>query len=571
MNMKWFVYASFFSFLLLATAACRQEKNNADTAKLVEVDSLISVRPEAALDSLKLMETDNLNKYNKAYHQLLEVIAKDKTYFNFTSDSLVNSTVDLLSAFRSKYPDNYARSLMYQGIVRYRMQITDSTAYQPLREAAQIFHTLTSPDFKNQYLCLYYLGEIHDKNNNIDQSINYYEKAAQIAKQLGDTSYLFSSYINLFWNSMKKTNYSLSALYLDTLSNYQPKNEKFIISYKNMQSVFFETLGQGEKSIELEKQILQIKKKPEYQNTLIVNFYNISKAYRKLNNLDSALKYAVLSVKAIRDTSYQLNHLYYFNLAQTAEILENWKLSALEYKKTYALMNRNVDKNLNTKILEIEKKYNLTEAENTTLRFKNRIIILVVVVLLMFVIIMILIQHSIKQKQIKLLTEERNKALENEKLLLYEKQQIMADENNRKKQELIKKQLILSFFQQISVQNLEIKNLLYNLKINSYIANNKSIYNKILEEYDNYNNRSKITETEILGDETFTKLTGVSVNDTEKLNKSEKLMMLLLALNAGNREMSVLLNTSAESVRSRKLKLKKKLEQQNINNIIISN
>lgn len=460
---------------------------------------------------------------------------------------------------------------MYQGIVRYRMQITDSTAYQPLREAARVFHSLTPPDLKNQYLCLYYLGEIHDKNNNINQSKIYYRKAAQIAKQLADTSYLFSSYMSLFWNSMKKTNYSLSALYLDTLSNYQRENEKFIISYKNMQSVYFETLGQREKSIELEKQILQLKKKPEYRNTLISNFYNISIAYHKLNQPDSALKYAELSVEVIRDTSYQLNHLYYLNLAKTAEKMGNWKLSASSYKKTYELMNRNVDKNLDTKILEIEKKYNLTEAENTTLRFKNRIIILTVVLLLMFIAIIMLMQHSIKQKQIKILTEERNKALENEKLLLYEKHQILADENGRKEQELIKKQLILSFFQQISEQNLEIKNLLYNLKINTYISKNNSIYTKILEEYENYNRKSKITVSETFADEIFTKLTGVSVEDAEKLNKSEKLMMLLLALNAGNREMSVLLNTSAESVRSRKLKLKKKLEQLNINNILISN
>ena len=95
--MKWFGYIIFFAFLLLATTDCRQERNNADTAKLAQFDSLLSVQPEAALDSLELIETDNLNKYNKAYHQLLEVIAKDKTYFNFTSDSLINSTVDFLT------------------------------------------------------------------------------------------------------------------------------------------------------------------------------------------------------------------------------------------------------------------------------------------------------------------------------------------------------------------------------------------------------------------------------------------------------------------------------------------
>jgi len=328
-----------------------------------------------------------------------------------------------------------------------------------------------------------------------------------------------------------------------------------------MQSVYFESLGQCEKSIELEKQILQIKKKPAYQNTLIANFYNISKAYSNLNQPDSALKYAQLSVKAIKDTSNQLNHLYYLNLAKNAEKSGNWKLSIWGFKKTYELMSSNLNKNLDTKILELEKKYDLTEAENIALQFKNRAIILAGIVLLMLSVIIILIQHSIRLKQIKILTEERNRALENEKLLLYEKQQTLTDENSRNEQELVKKKIILSFFQQISVQNLEIKNLLFDLKINSYITRNKSIYDKISDEYDNYNQKSKITETETFDNDTFTKLTGISIEATGKLNKSDKIMLQLLALNAGNREMAVLLNTSSDSIRSRKLKLKKKLEQ----------
>ena len=330
-----------------------------------------------------------------------------------------------------------------------------------------------------------------------------------------------------------------------------------------MQSVYFESLGQYKKAIELEKEILQIKKKQEYQNTLIANFYNISKAYSNLNQTDSALKYAQLSVKAIQDTSHQLNHLYYLNLARSAEKSGNWKLSIYGYKKTYELMSSNVNKNLDTNILELEKKYDLTELENKALQLKNRAIILAGIVILMLSAIIILLQQSIRQKQIKTLTEERNRALENEKLLLYEKQQTLTDENSRNELELVKKKIILSFFQQISVQNLEIKKLLFDLKITTYITKNKTIYNKISDEYDNYTKKSKITETETFDNDTFTKLTGISVEEAGKLNKSEKIMLQLLALNAGNREMAVLLNTSDESIRSRKLKLKKKLEQLN--------
>ena len=227
-------------------------------------------------------------------------------------------------------------------------------------------------------------------------------------------------------------------------------------------------------------------------------------------------------------------------------------------------MDRNIDKNIDTKLIELEKKYDLTESENTILHFKNRAIILAAILLFLVSVIIILIQHSIRQKQIKILTEQRNQVLENEKLLLYEKHQIVIEKNKRNEQELIKKKLILSFFQQVSMQNLEIKNLLYDLKVNTFITKNKNIYNKISEEYDNYNRKSKITEIETFTDDILIKLTGINDESAKLLNKSEKLMLLLISLDAGNREMSVLFNTSTESIRSRKLKLKKKLEQLNI-------
>lgn len=84
---------------------------------------------------------------------------------------------------------------------------------------------------------------------------------------------------------------------------------------------------------------------------------------------------------------------------------------------------------MDTKILEHEKKYDLTESENVALHFRNRTIILVAVVMLLLFVIIVLVQHSIRQKQIKTLTEERNRALENEKLLLYEKQKNLSEEN----------------------------------------------------------------------------------------------------------------------------------------------
>ncbi|NDP22411.1 MAG: hypothetical protein GZ091_15205 [Paludibacter sp.] len=273
------------------------------------------------------------------------------------------------------------------------------------------------------------------------------------------------------------------------------------------------------------------------------------------------MKYAQLSIEAIQDTNSHLNYLYYEGFASAAEKSKSWKLSSSGYKKAYELLNHSLETNLDTKILELEKKYDLTLAENKVLQFKNHKIILIAVVLLMFLIVVVLSQHMIKQKQIKTLGDERNKVLENEKKLLYEKQQLLTNENKNKKQELIKKQMILTFFHQISKQNLDIKNFLFKLKTSKYISDNKNLYNKVLEEYENYNQKTNISETAIFTDDILIKLTGIKAEDIAKLNKSDKVLLILLALNAGNKEIALLLNTSADSVRNRKLKLKKKIEK----------
>ncbi|MDD3080474.1 MAG: hypothetical protein PHH37_15415 [Paludibacter sp.] len=172
--MKQGTYMVLFFIILVYFSSCKQELNNADYKRITRIDSLLTSQPDAVLDSLKLINLNQLSHYNKAYCQLLEVIAKDKTYFNFTTDSLINLTVDELFSYKTKHPESYVRALIYQGIVRYRMKINDSTAYQPLKEALRILHEMASPDLRSRYLCLYYLGEIHDKNNNIKLAKNYY-------------------------------------------------------------------------------------------------------------------------------------------------------------------------------------------------------------------------------------------------------------------------------------------------------------------------------------------------------------------------------------------------------------
>ncbi|MGC3977498.1 MAG: hypothetical protein QM751_04255 [Paludibacteraceae bacterium] len=213
--MKQLVYLGLFVVIFISITACPREKNNADTQKLEQLENLLSLQPEAVLDSLRQINPRLLNDYNKAYYQLIEVIAKDKTFFHFTSDSLINSAVAVLSTRRSKHPNNYARALMYQGIVRYRMGVTDSTAFLPLKKAIDIFEKQPIADKKNIYLSYLYAGQIHDTYNNVDEVHYYFTEALKYVKMNKDTSQFNYIYTELAWNRLKANEPKEAKKYID--------------------------------------------------------------------------------------------------------------------------------------------------------------------------------------------------------------------------------------------------------------------------------------------------------------------------------------------------------------------
>lgn len=549
--MKQFTYLSLLIIAFTFFTACRQEKNRADTDRLENLDSLLSYQPKAILDSLKHINANNLDEYNKAYYNLLEVIAKDKTFYNFRSDSLINTVVDALHSYYPEQSYNYARSLMYLGIVRYRMQINDSTAYQPLKEANTIFHNLTPPDLSKQYLCLYYIAEIHSKNDNISLQRIYYKKAVQIAKHLGDTSFLYPAYSGLFWTEMQDSSFQIASHYIDTLSHYVLNDNEYIISFKNIQSVYFQYTGKQQNALTLEKEILALKDLAN-MDTAISNYYNISQIYRDINSPDSALKYAKLTIMAIQDTCFRLNYRYYLNLASIAEGMKEWQLSAAGYKKTYELLERDVDKNSDTKIFELEKKYDLAESENKRLVTENRLYSLLGIsaILLLILIIVIFYYH---QYHLKMMTSQQ---IKDEQL---KNQQLILD------RDIAEKQWVTKLYNYVSRQRNEIGKLLYKLQNNILIIDNEKVSRLIDETEKIYKTDIKKLSLELLDNKMLVRFTNLTSSDIEKLSESDKFILMLMACEMNDKQIANLLNSSYDSIRIRKKRLLNKMIENNIN------
>lgn len=291
--MKQIISLGLFIVVFIAFSGCRQKQNDADTLKLAKLDSLLTTQPELVSDSLQCIDFGKFSTYNKAYYQLIDIITKDKNYFNFTSDSLISHTVDQMSKYRKTQPRHYARALIYQGVVRYRMQIADSTAYLPLKDAAIILSSITPPDLRNSYLCFYYVGKIHERNRNYRLSHDYFVKAVDVAGQIPDTTYLCTAFSELFWMHLNISEFAKAKQYLDTIPTYISTDVKSRISLLNMKSVYSEMTGKSQESIMYEKQILQLVAQEQYKKPLQTDFYNLAIAYKKINKPDSALHYAL--------------------------------------------------------------------------------------------------------------------------------------------------------------------------------------------------------------------------------------------------------------------------------------
>ena len=534
-------------YILAATAAllfaaCNRQQTEADRTHLNKLDSLLAVQPEATADSLKQIHPARLSHFNRGYYQLLKVIAQDKTYYNFTSDSLIDATVHILSRHKRAYPRTYARSLLYQGLVRYRMGVTDSTAYEPIKEAADLLEVKKINDPLLSYFCYHYLGLIHNENNNPSYSILYYEKAIKNIKQYGDKNYLLMTYFEITWTYLKTNKIDAAKQYIDTLINVKNISDEQKASLNQILSVYYEFTNQASKALEINKQLIS----SNYSYTDMSSmFFKISNNYKALNKLDSALLYAEKAEECKPDSDYYLNNLYYKNIGEISEQLKLWQISANAYRKAYLLKEKATLKALDKEIMSLEKKYDLKEAENKALQLTNRLIFtgfVSLTLLILLVTSLVIFRQRGKHAQIKT--------------------QLLAQEKINVERNLIEKEFRLPMYQQITQRNAIIKAFLSDLMTNPYLAKNTQLLNKISEVYQDSVKTSNINE--FLTDEKFTDFTGIECESCQLLNENEKMLLVFAAMKLDNRQIAVLFNTTESSVRGRKAKLRAKIENKNI-------
>jgi len=551
-----------FIFVLLTIFvlgnSCENGSQRDMLQRLTALDAAIDLAPGRVSDSLKSLSYNSLSRSNKAYYNLLKVISDDKTYVNFTSDSLIN-TVSEYYRLHDRKNRNYIRSLAYQGIVRTRMGIKDSTVFEPLKEADRLFQSMELPDPSLGYMINYFLGNIHYNNLNFTLADNYFQHALANARREKDSTHVFDTHLALYWNEMQQKDFEKGKLHLDSLSAYfhnLPGKDYFIL---NAQSIYYDITGEPEKALEREKAKLMLYNDQEEILDISRVYFNISNIYVGLEQLDSAKLYAEMAIELIEDSTYRQNHLYFQNVANIAEKQSDFELANSYRKKAAEFYKNSITERLNTQIAELEKKYDLTEAENATLRARQQNFRIVIGGLLLVIVLIIVIMYAWRTRKIGKMKLQQAE-------LTLRQQQLQA---NILKEEAGKRKWLLQLYSHISDKLTSLHGEMEALS-QRYISSHPKVYKEMDKIVKNTDAELRdITKMLATDDDTFYAYTHLSDKDGF-FNANEKILLMLLACDADNRQLATFMNTTLESIRVRKSQLKKKMLEKGLDTAIFS-
>ncbi len=540
------------TMLALLTVSCNKKKQIDISIRLAQWDSMVEKQPQQVRDSLKLFNPQKLSRASQAYWGLLKTIADDKSYIDFTSDSLINSVEQYYKRHEQEC-DRHLRALVYQGIVRLRLAKEDSLVFVPLKEAEKLSAKHKTIDPSVGYMMYYHLGNIHSNNGNYANANAYLNKTLHLAKQKKDSTHIFDSYMSLYWNELEQGKNSEAATLLDSLNLYAGTFPDNLYALYNAEATYYKIIGEIEKSIEKKKRQIDMIPMVKEKIELFRNYYSLSDAFLEKNQLDSAMYYIRKSISHIQDTTYYLNYLIYRNAAQIAQKQGNESLALGYEQKAFELYEETIDKRLNTQILELEKRYNLSEAENKMLKAQrnSRIWFIIAVFLLLYLGMHIIIRRII-------VNLKKREIVEKTRRLSAERKQ-METQNALIRQKAIQQEKMLSVLFRFLGEYATVQE--WTREMTNKIRGKD---NKLGDEYESmlkkgqerFNRLGNILFTENEFEELFDIHTGLEI-----FSQSDRLLLIMLSTEASNQQIASLLNTTPHRLKTRKSYLKAKIEE----------
>jgi hypothetical protein len=369
--------------------------------RLVLADTLMWTRPDSSLAILNAINRDSLQgDENQAYYALLLTQAQFRCNGNCTSDSLINIALDYYSDNHNR--EHYTRSLLYKGVFcefhdnpikaikLYKLAEynADTTDYRNLAQINMRMGVLYYNYYASNNLDLYkfkmashYYEVLGDKKmlmtslnycgnvlriTDIDEARKCYDKALSTARELKDTSKIYS--INI--------NYAL--MYIEDSLYSQAKN--YILDAFRLNNRFEENS----------------------------NYYMLSLIYANQKDIDSA-KYFISLPDKSQNTAY--DSLLMYKALREIALCENDISQYHKFDKQYYRISDSLEHNeTKYKLLDSEQGFDKsTKSEASISLGKKKTIISLLIGSLILVSIVFLLLYFKKKKDSKRLIDEIRK------------------------------------------------------------------------------------------------------------------------------------------------------------------
>ncbi len=392
--MRRLLYISLFFLLFSVVMSCSRSVDR----RLVHADSLMWTNPDSSLAILNTINRDSLQgDENQAYYALLLTQAQFRCNIPLTSDTLISKAVDYYSDNHNR--EHYTRALLYKGgayedmgnpieAIKWYKQAEDNADSTDYRNLAQINMRLGMLYYKNYasnnldlnkfQMAAHYYEILRDKKmtmvaldycanvlriTDVNEARKYYEKALSTARELKDTTSIYS--INI--------NYAL--MYIEDSLYSQAK--KYILDAFRLNNSFKENN----------------------------NYYMLSLIYVNQKELDSAKYYISLPDKS-QNTAY--DSLLMYKALREISLCDNDISQYRKFNTQYNRISDSLEHNeTKYKLLDSEQEFDKsTKSEASISLGKKKKIISLLIGLLLLISAVFLMLYLKKKKDSKRLIEE---------------------------------------------------------------------------------------------------------------------------------------------------------------------
>lgn len=363
-------WGSFFS--------CTTSNQTSLLKQMRKWDKLLENTPLAVKDSLKTINPHFLNEEEQAYYYLLQAAAADKNFEEFKNDSALWQA----SHYYTNQKDilKLARTKLYLGEYQFLQKNNAKEAYILLKQAEDCLKEKNKEELKILSLVYYWLGQIHHKQNNLDEAEEYYQKSVKLYSNLKDSLSIVYSLRQLgrLYTNQKRIDIAKNKLEeaasiikkLDKGKNNQLT--RLHLGTLNYQSYLYRTTHNYDSALQYSKECIFIIESRNYP--IKSPYYQaITQIYQQQKALDSSKYYCnqMLASAKVENNIFALiqGHKILF---QIEEKLGNYKKSC-ELREKFNELKDELNSHSEQKALkELESKFKLSEQEKENLKIKNR-------------------------------------------------------------------------------------------------------------------------------------------------------------------------------------------------------